>query len=457
MIKELRIRNFKSFSDAKLPLSRVTFLIGANASGKSNALVVLRFAGWMGHGDSLDDIERKLGKLDSIRGGVKDLFRTGRKTAMASDGRGTILKGSPTKQDFTIGIDVESGGNNYRFQQTIKNVEFRDHVRRLVVFEEELGIPDQRPPLFQVKTKEVPLDSDGISVAWNNFKKGGKKPIVTCSNRRAIFQQMKDDDRFGMKQGMSPVANAARTMSTILDNIFFVAPETSKMRGYVQIQDGGRLDEDGGNLSAVIFDVCKDASTKKRLLSFIRSIPEQNIQGINFVKTSANDVMVALKEGFGAIRPTPASLLSDGTLRVLSIGAVLFSSPSGATVVIEEVDNGVHPSRAENLVKQIYEIAESRDIQVVMTTHNPALMDAVPKDELPNVLCSYRDPKLHVSDVRRLGELPQFLDLAMGSLGDAATDRELERFVTDKRTEKDMQKQRVAWLKNFMAGNGGES
>lgn len=455
MIREIRIRNFKSFEDARLPLSRVTVLIGANASGKSNALEVLRFAGWMGHGDRLDDIERKLGRPDSIRGGVRDLFRAAPKTALAKDGDGVLVEVPPARQEFTIDIDVEYGDKVYRFQQTIRNVEFRDHVRRLVVSGEQLGISGRKPPLFRVKTAEVPLDSDGISVAWDNYRQG-KKPIVTCSNRRAIFQQMKDDDRFGMKQGTSPVASAARAISEILDNIFFVAPETAKMRGYVQIREGGRLDEDGGNLSSVVFNVCKDETSRRCLLKFIKSLPEQNIQGIHFVKTSANDVMVALKEGFGAARPTPASLLSDGTLRVLSIGAVLFSSPPGSTVVIEEVDNGVHPSRAENLVRQIYDIAASRDIQVVMTTHNPALMDAVPMEELPNVLCSYRDLESNVSGIRRLGDLPQYLDLAMGSLGDAATDRELERLVTDSRTERDLQRQRAAWLEDFMAGKGGE-
>ena len=159
MIKEIRIRNFKSFNDARLPLSRVTFLIGANASGKSNALEVLRFAGWMGHGDRLDDIERKLGKLDSIRGGVKDLFQARRKNALVTDGRGTVFGVLPARHEFSIGIDVESREDKYRFKQTIKDVEFRDHVRRLVVFEEELEVPGQRPPLFRVKTKEVPLDS----------------------------------------------------------------------------------------------------------------------------------------------------------------------------------------------------------------------------------------------------------------------------------------------------------
>ena len=74
----------------------------------------------------------------------------------------------------------------------------------------------------------------------------------------------------------------------------------------------------------------------------------------NQVVGGANDVMVALQEGFGSASPTPASILSDGTLRVLSIGAALFSAPAGSMVVIEEVDNGLHPSRAKRLVEQFY-------------------------------------------------------------------------------------------------------
>ncbi|BBH39577.1 hypothetical protein myaer102_21110 [Microcystis viridis NIES-102] len=43
----------------------------------------------------------------------------------------------------------------------------------------------------------------------------------------------------------------------------------------------------------------------------------------------------------------------------------------------EEIDNGVHPSRADNLVKQIREIALERKLRVLITSHNPALLDAV--------------------------------------------------------------------------------
>jgi AAA15 family ATPase/GTPase len=38
MLTELTLSNFKSYHHARLPLAPLTFLIGANASGKSNML-----------------------------------------------------------------------------------------------------------------------------------------------------------------------------------------------------------------------------------------------------------------------------------------------------------------------------------------------------------------------------------------------------------------------------------
>ena len=81
MIKSLRVRNFKSYIDAEMKLSRVTFLIGANAAGKSNALDALRFLNWMGRGERLDDIETRLGAAPGqIRGTQIELFRQGEST-----------------------------------------------------------------------------------------------------------------------------------------------------------------------------------------------------------------------------------------------------------------------------------------------------------------------------------------------------------------------------------------
>ena len=41
-----------------------------------------------------------------------------------------------------------------------------------------------------------------------------------------------------------------------------------------------------------------------------------------------------------------ARLLSDGTLRMLAVVTALETVPTGSRIIIEEFDNGLHPSRA---------------------------------------------------------------------------------------------------------------
>lgn len=451
MIKELAIWNYKSFKEAVLPLSRVTFLIGANASGKSNALEVLRLAGWLGHGYRLDDIEKKLGEVDSIRGSVRDLFASPRKTG---ESRGE----SENEPAFKYRIALGRGEDVLTFEQEISRHQGAQKAEQLVITGESLAQQGKRVPYYEVVEQAIPARTDGIEVRWDNQKRGGKKPHVACSNRRAIFLQIREGVRFAEdKDGRNQtVSQTADELATTLDGIVFISPEVAKMRGYVHLQPGGRLDEDGGNVSAVVCDICENTEDKKGLLSFIRMLPEQDIKTIGFAKTKNNDVMVELQEGFGSTKSTPASLLSDGTLRVLAIGAALYSAPRGAVVVIEEIDNGVHPSRAKQLVDQLYQIAEARDLQIVVTTHNPALMDAILPEEKQNVLCCYRNKETHTSEIRRLGDMPTFLDLlAQGSLGRSATTESLERWVTDRRSADELVAERKGWLANFLAENGG--
>ena len=50
MIQSFSIENFKSFRKATLPLAPLTLLIGANASGKSNAIEAIQLLSWLASG-----------------------------------------------------------------------------------------------------------------------------------------------------------------------------------------------------------------------------------------------------------------------------------------------------------------------------------------------------------------------------------------------------------------------
>jgi len=47
MINSILIKNFKSYKEAEIHLSPLTLMIGANASGKSNAVEALSLLSWL--------------------------------------------------------------------------------------------------------------------------------------------------------------------------------------------------------------------------------------------------------------------------------------------------------------------------------------------------------------------------------------------------------------------------
>ena len=84
--------------------------------------------------------------------------------------------------------------------------------------------------------------------------------------------------------------------------------------------------------------------------------------------------------------------MSDGTLRFVAIVASLLTGKPNSLLVIEEIDNGLHPSRAGELVKALRELGSSKGIDVICTTHNPALIDSLGVEMLPFISYVSRTP-----------------------------------------------------------------
>ena len=99
-------------------------------------------------------------------------------------------------------------------------------------------------------------------------------------------------------------------------------------------------------------------------------------------------------------------------------------------MVIEEIDNGVHPSRAAELLRRLSRVATERDLRVLISSHNPALLDALPDDAVPNVVFCYRDPGTGDSRLVRLADIPDYPGLVgQGAVGQLMTRGIIERFV----------------------------
>ena len=442
MLTAFTLSNFKSYQKARLPLGPLTVLIGANASGKSNAIEGLRLLSWLAQGQKLSAIQYAVQNSDRVvRGRINDLGYVG------SVGFGIGSETSLTDWDR---LDLE--------------ISLRDD--GLHISSETITSPHTAVPLYVLDQPSEGRSSDA-GVAYNNFARGGKKPHITCSDQGAIFTQLDSPATFSAehRDARRIIPKTVRQYQDWLSNILFLDPVPAKMRDYSFPSDL-RLMGDGTNLSSVLYALwgtdaaATDSPVKvqrEAILQFIQSLPEQDIGTLGFLNGPRGEVMVELVETFGGeARRYDASLLSDGTLRVLAIAAAMLSATEGSLVVIEEIDNGVHPSRARHLLEQIQAIARRRSLRVLLSTHNPAMLDALPDSAVPDVVFCYRDPGNGSSRLVRLEEVPDYPELiAQGTLGHLMTSGTLERFVKQHPGSKERKKRALAWLEQ-MRGGGAE-
>lgn len=416
MLTAFTFENFKSYRQARLPLAPLTVLIGANASGKSNAIEGMRLLAWLAQGQKLSAIQYAVQSADRVvRGTIENLAHE----------RGN---------SFGLGAETSSA----EWNQLAITVDRRPD--GLHISGESLTHAGAKVPLYTLDQPSQGRGTD-VGVAYNNFSRGRNKPHVTCSDQTAILMQLTSPASFESAHAESrkQIPPVTRQLEQWLSAMLFLDPVPARMREYAFPSDT-TLQGDGRNLSAVLFNLWgREAQADEEpyrtqraaILGFIQSLPEQDIAGISFLEEPRGGVMVKLTETFGAqTRDYDASLLSDGTLRVLSIAAAMLSAPEDSLVVIEEIDNGVHPSRARHLLKNIRDIAERRHLRVLLSTHNPALLDALPDSALPDVVFCYREPKDGSSRLLRLQDAPDYPELiAQGSLGALVTSGALERFV----------------------------
>lgn len=425
MLHNVGIENFKSYEKATLPLSSLTVLIGANASGKSNALEALRLLSWIAQGNRLSAIKYAVYEQDeAVRGTTNDLARRG-------------------SHRFTIRATL-----NHPFEYLSITLEV-DKAGDLHIVDEVMdAISGSTFPLYKVAGRSGGAGSD-LRVAYNNFARGGIKPQVGCTDQMAVMVQLQSSARFetGHKKAQQSIPQYCKKFQSELGNVIFLDPKPSLMRGY-SFKTETKLSGDGSNLSGVLYSLSQDGALSGKLLELIRSLPEQDVKAVDFVETPRGEVMVSLTETFGGEdRPCDATLLSDGTLRVLSIAAAILSAPRGCLVVIEEIDNGIHPSRAGTLLSSISQIAKERGLRVLISSHNPALLDALPDEAVPNVVFCYRDKASGASKLVRLQAIPDYPELiAQGSVGHLMTHGLLERFVKNHRGPEARKARAQVWL-----------
>lgn len=124
----------------------------------------------------------------------------------------------------------------------------------------------------------------------------------------------------------------------------------------------------------------------------MQQIADCDINALDFSSTDTGEIMLAIRERRGTeVSVTTARSMSDGLLRFLAIATAL-SSP-----------------------------VSDLDVDALITTHSPALLDALSGDQLHDVLVCHHD------QVSRLIDLPGYARaMSAGRLGAVVTSGALE-------------------------------
>ena len=407
-ITELRLTSFKSYRDVALPLAPLTVLIGRNGGGKSNALDALEVLSRLARGgeirDALDGARRDAGPE---RGGIE---------------------GCPTigSDAFELGVSIAQDAGEVRL-----DVEIQVRPQVQIVRETLTADVDGRRRVLLETTSPDPHRADIEAKVWNN--KRGRNPHYQFRATHLLTAQL--PLRLGGQTAAERhVLEAAEVALAVLGGVFHLDPVPQLMRQYVPEQDV-LLRRNGENLSATIARLRRDDKARfAELVEVIKDLPEHEVRELEIGRGEFGEVMLALSEvKDGRPVTVPARQMSDGMLRMVAVVTALLAGGPGVaiehptsvapslTLVLEELETGLHPTQAARVLGLVKSASAQQRFQVVLTTHSPALLNALGGDDHPGVLVigRERDGRTRVTS---LVDLPGYLAMmASGRLGDLVT------------------------------------
>ncbi|MEZ0611008.1 AAA family ATPase [Fibrella sp. WM1] len=340
MLKRVSIQNFKSLKDVTLDLQEVNLLIGPNNSGKSNFLKALEY---------ISEYFQNIETVNSIK---EDKNRN------------------------------KSAENFYKY--------YNNKPKKLIYKKDE-----NLELLINIQTNTIPE----YKYKWS------LKPEFDI-----------DDYLEGYHSGESKIYEGkySTEMARLFKNVivYRLEPKTISQPGVI-----GKLEEninsDGSNIinfldlmlskyrSKVISKIEKDLSS---------CIPEFNEISLDNSYNDDNKSNLHSREALKIVGLTNnnqeitywADELSEGTLYFLALLCIIHQPTPPKLLLLEEPEKGIHPRRIEEIINLIFSLAEEKDIQVIMTTHSPIVVDMF-KDMPESVFIFDKDDEgaTHVKNLQK--------------------------------------------------------
>jgi predicted ATPase len=387
MIQELQLHGFKNFRDATLRLGNLTLLVGTNASGKSNLRDAFRFLHGVSRGYTLAEIlgtkyiEGGAIQWTGIRGGTREVAYYGTQT-FSLELKGTL----PDENSYQYRIDVELDANGRPPRVLRESMYLHPYCSGCseLVFDSH---PQNEPPNQD--------DPNSLTVLVGVSPGSDDNKQLRFKANRPVLSQITDYDERGLDE--------AELVVSSLGSMRFLDLTPEAMR-VPSIPGQDILGDRGENLSSVLQAICESETSKHAILEWIRELTPQDLVNFEFVPDQTGKILVSLVESGG--RKISAYSASDGTLRFLAIIAAMLGPQSARLYFIEELENGIHPTRLHLLLQLIEQKVSEEIIQVVATSHSPQLLGFLNEKSRQNAALVYRLPDQPDARIKPIVQIP---------------------------------------------------
>lgn len=364
-------------TDGKIPLLKHALIYGANGSGKSNFVKVLQF---------LKSYVTTDGFLNNID--LNDFFFQ-------------LVRSN--KEPMKIEIEFLAEGNYYIYGLEI-------HRSSKYVVKESLllsGLGGKEDVLIFDRTDNTVVPTTDVKLSTDLLKKNSGTSLICLNNKYPVI----DDERIQIVHNW--FLNDLEII-TINSQTPFLIDMMSKNKQLLDFAN--RLLSSlhiTDSLKVCETPIEKWMSSKKNssgLQQLLRSNPITEHTGSTAFTNNRNSFNITMKNGEQIVQEFLFEQLgqggyrkkmniasqSDGTVRLLTLIPALYYASKGKVVVVDEVENSMHPNLIFNLLKYFFNRKSMG--QLICTTHLTLFQDQqvlVRPDELWIVEKEYGNSKMH--------------------------------------------------------------
>lgn len=350
LIRRLKISGLLSFGPRgiDLPLEPLNVLIGPNGSGKSNFIEALAL---------LQAAPRNLPAPVKAMGGIWEWLWKGE--GAPETGRITAFLNNPQQPEMPLRHTLEIAESGGRFEvadECIENAKpYPGHTDTYFYYRYQQGDP-------------VINDSSGDP---RGLRRDAVRPEESILSQRG-----EDPDHYPVLHQLREQYGGIR-----LYRNWELGPDAGLRQSPRADAPSTFLMERGQNLVSMLSKLRGD-----RRQEFVKSLQQlyDGVVGFHIEVGDGRAELFVVERGRGE-RYIPASRLSDGTLRYMTLAAILLDPNPPPLLVIEEPELGLHPDVLLDVGHLV--VKASRRTQLVVTTHSPVLIDALDDCPMSLVVC----------------------------------------------------------------------